>query len=499
MHKSTKPREADEALTVAPLNGPTVSGVRLVFENGTVRIDVATDAADSRGNDATDAESILESLPFVERDPRSETYRTPAYRYASLREALAAAGITLEDRVFDLPDLDLETAYELRSYQREALDAWGANDDRGVLELPTGSGKTVIGLAAIASLGTSTLVVVPTIDLLGQWRAELETEFGMAEGKAGDSAEKREIGEIGQLGGGIQQVGSITVSTYDSAYLRADELGDRFGLVVFDEAHHLGGEGYREIARLLAAPARLGLTATLERPDGAQEVVADLCGPLVHRVAVDDLAGTHLADYDVKRIEVSLSEAERAAYDDHQGTFVEYLRNSNLDMRSGNDYQKLVMRSGNDPRAREALLAKQRAREVMMNADAKVATLASILGRHREDRVLMFTAHNDLVYRLSERFLLPAITHRTGAAERRDVLEKFRSGEYSRIVASNVLDEGIDVPDANVAVVLSGSGSQREFTQRLGRILRPGESKRALLYEVVTEETAEERVADRRR
>jgi superfamily II DNA or RNA helicase len=157
------------------------------------------------------------------------------------------------------------------------------------------------------------------------------------------------------------------------------------------------------------------------------------------------------------------------------------------------------MRSGNDPRAREALLAKQRAREVMMNADAKLEVLAEILDRHRDDRVLIFTAHNDLVYRLSERFLLPAITHRTGATERRAVLEGFRSGEYSRVVASNVLDEGVDVPDANVAVVLSGSGSEREFTQRLGRVLRPGEGKRALLYEVVTAETAEERVADRRR
>jgi len=486
-------------LTVAPVENPIVPGVVLTFEDGTVRIDTASDADGIEAREAID--DAIAGLPFVERDPRSETYRTPAYRYASLREALADSSIVFKDRVFDLPALDLESAYELRAYQRKALDAWRANDDRGVLELPSGSGKTVIGLAAIESLGVPTLVVVPTIDLVEQWRAELETEFGdggsSPDRKIDDAAEG--VGEIGQLGGGVQQVGSITVSTYDSAYLRADELGDRFGLVIFDEVHHLGGEGYREIARLLAAPARLGLTATFERPDGAQEIVAGLCGPLVHAIAVDDLAGTHLADYDVKRIEVSLSEAERAVYDEHQGTFVSYLRNSNLHMQSGSDYQKLVMRSGTDPAAREALLAKQRAREVMMNADAKVATLASILGRHREDRVLIFTAHNDLVYRLSERFLLPAITHRTGAAERRDILGKFRSGEYSRVVASNVLDEGIDVPDANVAVVLSGSGSQREFTQRLGRVLRPGEGKRALLYEVITEETAEERVADRRR
>ncbi len=302
------------------------------------------------------------------------------------------------------------------------------------------------------------------------------------------------------MGGGEQRVEDITVSTYDSAYLRADELGDRFGLVVFDEVHHLGGEGYQDIARLLAAPARLGLTATFERPDGAHETIEDLVGPLARRVSIDDLAGEHLADYDIKRIEVSLTPDERDRYEEHQGTFTDYLKHSNIQLRSGSDYQELVKRSGNDPAAREALLAKQRAREVMMNARRKVDRLATILDRHREDRIIVFTAHTDLVYRLSERFLIPAITHETDASERREILERFRDGTYSRVVTANVLDEGVDVPDANVAVVLSGSGSEREFTQRLGRILRPkADSGRALLYELVTEETAEERVARRRR
>ena len=440
----------------------------LTYENGTVRIE---------GADL--------DLPYVETDPRSKTARAPAFRYADLFAALDERGVALDDRVLDASPLDVASAYELRDYQEEALDAWRANGDRGVLELPTGSGKTVIGIGAIETLGTAALVVVPTIDLLEQWRRELETEFSIP---------------VGQLGGGEQHVEALTVATYDSAYLRADDVGDRFGLVIFDEVHHLGGKGYREIARLLAAPARLGLTATFERPDGAHEVISDLCGPLVHRIAPDELAGTHLAAYDVKRIEVALTDAERATYDEHRTIFTDYLARSNLDMRSGSDYRKLVMRSGNDPQAREALLANQRAREVMMNADAKVGTFADLLDRHRRDRVIVFTAHNDLVYRLSERFLLPAITHQTGTAERRRILENFRDGTYSRVVTANVLDEGVDVPDANVAVVLSGSGSEREFTQRLGRVLRPkADGGRALLYEVVTEETAEERVAERRR
>ena len=446
----------------------------LRFEDGTIRIE---------GLDESAARAA--SLPGVAWDERGLVARTPAFRYADLRRALRDADSTVADHVLPEETLSLSHSYDLRPYQRDAITAWRERGDRGVVELPTGAGKTVLAVDAIATLGVPTLIVVPTIDLLTQWRRELETEFDV---------------EVGQFGGGEQTQAPITVSTYDSAYLRAEDVGGDFGFVVFDEVHHLGGEGYRDIARLLAAPARLGLTATFERPDGAHEVLEDLVGPKVYETSVDDLAGEHLAAYEIRRIEVELGPEEREAYDEAQGTFVDYLKRSNLSLTSGSDYRKLVMRSGIDPKAREALLAKQRARQIMMNADAKVDTLGRLLDRHRDDRVIVFTAHTDLVYRLSDRYLLPAITSETGASERQEILDRFREGTYSRVVTANVLDEGVDVPDATVAVVLAGSGSEREFTQRLGRILRPkSDGRGALLYEVVTEETAEERVADRRR
>ncbi|ELY63886.1 DEAD/DEAH box helicase family protein [Natrinema versiforme] len=469
--------------------------IELRYEDGTIRIDGLEGASVSPS-------SVRGSVPDLEADPRTDGWRVPAGGYAGLRAALTDTGVAIDDRVLDLdPVSDLRSAYELRDYQETALEAWLETDrwadapasaldlvpraPAGVLELPTGSGKTVIALAAIERLSVPTLVVVPTIDLLEQWVGELEREFGTP---------------IGRFGGGEQRLEPITVSTYDSAYLKADSVGDRFGCVVFDEVHHLGGEGYREIARLLAAPARLGLTATFERPDGAHEVIKEIVGPLVHRIDVDELAGDHLANYDVKRLEVSLTPDEREEYERAQGIFTDYLAKSNIEMRSGSDYQELVKRSGNDPEAREALLARQRAREIMLGSENKLATLAAILDDHRGERTIVFTAHNDLAYGVSERFLLPTITHQTGAAERREILERFREGTYTRIATSNVLDEGVDVPDANVAVVLSGSGSEREFTQRLGRILRPtADGSRALLYEVVSEDTGEERVARRRR
>ena len=471
--------------------------IALRYEDGTVRID---------GLEGATLAAVREAVPDLAADPRTDGRRVPAVRYAALRAALHAASVddaSIDDRVLALDPLpDLHSAYELREYQDEALSAWLETDrwadstaapdahsisraPAGVLELPTGSGKTVIALKAIERLSTPTLVVVPTIDLLEQWQRELEREFDR---------------EIGRFGGGEQRLEPITVSTYDSAYLKADSVGDRFGLVVFDEVHHLGGEGYREIARLLAAPARLGLTATFERPDGAHEVVEEIVGPLVHRVDVDELAGDHLANYDLKRLAVELTPEEREAYERNQEVFTDYLARSGISMQSGSDYQELVKRSGSDPEAREALLARQRAREIMFGSEAKLEALEGILDDHRGERTIVFTAHNDLAYDVSERFLIPTITHQTGTAERREILERFREGTYGRIATSNVLDEGVDVPDASVAVVLSGSGSEREFVQRLGRILRPkDDGRRATLYEVVAEDTGEERIANRRR
>jgi superfamily II DNA or RNA helicase len=454
-----------------------VADVRLRYEEGTIRMEGAVPE--------TVLEAATGSRATVEFDPRTETYRVPAFAYHAVARALSGVEAAVTDNVFDCPDLELSSTYELRGYQEAALEAWREADRRGVVELPTGSGKTVVAIGAMEAVGTPTLVVVPTVDLLDQWHEELSREFDRP---------------VGRLGGGTQRLESLTVATYDSAYLRTEELGDRFGLVVFDEVHHLGGEGYRDIARLLATPARMGLTATFERPDGAHEVVTDLLGPVVYRRSAEDMAGEHLAAYDIKRIEVELTPQERETYERAQGVFTDYLANSNLTLERPGDYQKLVKRSGTDDRAREALLAKQRAREVMMNAQGKIDRLAELLDRHREDRIILFTAHTELVYRLSERFLLPAITHETATEERGEILDRFRDGRYSRVVTANVLDEGVDVPDANVAVVLSGSGSQREFTQRLGRILRPkADGGRALLYELVTEETAEQRVARRRR
>jgi superfamily II DNA or RNA helicase len=135
---------------------------------------------------------------------------------------------------------------------------------------------------------------------------------------------------------------------------------------------------------------------------------------------------------------------------------------------------------------------------IALNADAKIAKVQELLDKHRDDKVIVFSEYNAMVDILSERLVLPAITYRTPAPERREVLARFRAGDYGKLVTGRVLNEGVDVPDANVAIVVSGSSATREYIQRLGRILRPKRAE-AMLYELVTRRTTEGRSARKRR
>ena len=398
---------------------------------------------------------------------------------------LERSGFDFDDDVLDLlPCPELESSVVLRDYQNQALDAWTDNDKCGIIVLPTGSGKTVVGIKAISMLNTPTLVVAPTLDLVDQWRTRLKKEFKT---------------EVGVLGGGEWDLKALTVSTYDSAYIHADKLGNRFGLIIFDEVHHLPAAGYRNIAEMFAAPYRMGLTATFEREDGLHEELNRLVGGKVFEKKVKDLTGTHLSPFRLEKIRVELTEEEKEEYEKNQKVFSDYLARIKLTIRSPADFQKLVMRSGRDPNARRALLARNKARDIAYNSISKIGKLSEILKKHNESRIFIFTEHNKLVHIISKQFLIPSITYRTTGKERSETLDRFRSGVYRAVVTSKVLDEGIDVPDADVGIILSGTGSNRAFIQRLGRILRKKEGKEAVLYEIVSAETSEVNTARRRK
>jgi superfamily II DNA or RNA helicase len=245
------------------------------------------------------------------------------------------------------------------------------------------------------------------------------------------------------------------------------------------------------------APYRLGLSATPDRTDGLERDLIKLVGPVVYQRAAADLR-EHLADYREERIVIGLDEDERGAYTRAMETYRAYLRRHRFRIMSPEDFQRLVIwPSANDPEARTAMLAHREARRLAFNAEAKLETVLTLLRRHRGDRTIVFTEFNAVVERLSRLFLVPSITHKTPPAERAAALDGFRSGRFSVLVTGRVLNEGVDVPDANVAIVLSGTGTRREYVQRLGRILRP-KSGPAVLYELVSEETSEEHLTQRR-
>jgi superfamily II DNA or RNA helicase len=374
-----------------------------------------------------------------------------------------------------------------RSYQREAVDAWLREGARGVVVLPTGAGKTVVAFDAIARLGVRTLVVVPTIELLRQWRTGLAEQLGLP------------LESVGIIGGGERLTGDITVITYDSAAMPRRKL-DRYGLLVFDEAHHLPAQSYSAIAHKAAAPWRLGLSATLERADGRHHDLTALIGPLVYTRDSEELsAQKHIAAYREKRIYVDLTPEEEVRYEGLMAEWRWYLATRRSQLGSGPGmFAELVRRSGFEPEARRALRAHAEARLVALNATAKIGAIEEVLRRHPDDKVIVFSEYVDMVDRISRALLLPAITYRTPTAERRAILEGFRSGALRKLVTGRVLNEGVDVPDANVAVIASGSASMREYVQRLGRVLRPKPGE-ALLYELISRRTTERNAARRRR
>ena len=376
-----------------------------------------------------------------------------------------------------------------RPYQKEALTAWGRAHGRGMVVLPTGAGKTVVALMTIEAMAVTTLVVVPTIDLLHQWHDTICARFGL------------EASEVGMIGGGFRTRRPITVITYDSAAMPRRDLSD-IGLLVFDEAHHLPSASYRTIATRCQAPFRLGLSATIERSDGRHEDLRLLIGPTVYERQPATLArDKHIADYQVKRIYVDLTDEEQARYDQLTSEYSWYLaanRTRLMMMGCANLFEALIRQSGHDPAARNALRAHRESRMLAMNAASKVRKVQDLLDEHRDDKVIIFSEWNVLVNDIARRLSLPAITYRTASEERRDILDKFRQHKYSKLVTGRVLNEGVDVPDANVAIVVSGSSTTREYIQRLGRVLRPKPGK-AYLYEVITRGTSEVKTARRRK
>ena len=435
---------------------------------------------------------VLQHSDTIEQVPApfqfiKNRWRCEAYHYHTVLPWMQEQGIRNTVPRWQRLALKLHDTRELYEYQNLALDAWKQAGERGSIVLPTGAGKTLVATHAIQHVNSSTVVIVPTMSLLYQWYALLTNAFQT---------------EIGVYYSGEKRVLPITVTTYHSAGDLIADHGNTFKMLICDEVHHLPAKTWGEAALMAPAPFRLGLTATY--PEEYEQVgerwrLDELIGPIVYRQRLEELVGNQLAEYRTQRVRVDLTSEERAAYDAAYKVYTGFVRERGLQRTHGPGWLGELMRlSALDPAARRALLARRQLLNILDSCQGKFAALEALLREHTGERVLVFTESNAVAYTIARQYLVPVISHEIGVAERKHILDGFQAGHYSVIATSKVLNEGVDVPEAKVAIVLGGGASKREYLQRLGRILRKKEPLQALLVEVLVRNTIEEGKVQRR-
>jgi superfamily II DNA or RNA helicase len=446
--------------------------LRISFDRGILRLE------------GTDSPA---SLPGVRWDEATRSWQAPPCRLADILERAVDLGWIVDDRVAaarkQCPGGWVRPT--LRPYQEQAIAAWRAFRRRGTICLPTGSGKTRVAVAALAELAGSALILCPTRALLGEWERTLAQWYA---------------GRVGIVGDGERRIEAVTVMTFESAYRHMSEMGDGFETLVVDEVHHFGGGARTEALETCAATSRLGLTATAPAADSTSAGrIGELVGPVVCEVALRALIGTHLAKLETVCLKVLLDDDERTAYARHYRPFAE-LYASFVRAYPGAEWPAFVESLSKTAAGRSALEGYHLATRIACFPKAKRALTASLLRRHELDKTLVFTAFAEDAYTIAKDHLVPVITADVARRERDEILARFRDGRYRAIVSARVLNEGIDVPDANVAILTGGNLGKREYVQRIGRVLRPAPDKQALAYELVTLGTIDDvRARTRRR
>jgi superfamily II DNA or RNA helicase len=428
------------------------------------------------------------TLPGVVFDPRTSTQRAQGRHYRAIVEQLIKEKIAYEDSARGWPNepsgWKLNAERTARDYQTAAVNAWMKGGRRGLIVMPTGTGKTFTAFLCMEKVSRPTLVVTPKIDLMVQWHSEMEKAFGV---------------EVGMVGGNERNWKPLTAITYESAYNYFEKWSNQYGLVIFDECHHLPGPGFSIIANASLAPFRIGLTATPERADGGEMLFPELVGPTLYRLDITDVAGEHLAPYETRRLYVDLTKEEEETYRNCREEYRKFVSDRGINMNGPDGFRRFLFEASKSPDGWKAIRAYREQKRIVQAASGKFKLLEELLARHATDRTLIFTADNATVYEIARRYLIPAMTNQTKPKERKSILAKLHSGEYTAVVTCQVLNEGVDVPAAGVGIIMGGTGSATENVQRLGRILRKHGDKQAVLYEIIAKNTTEEFVSDRRR
>ncbi|RLG87394.1 MAG: ATP-dependent helicase [Thermoprotei archaeon] len=372
---------------------------------------------------------------------------------------------------------------QLRDYQREALQAWASNKYRGVIALPTGSGKTIIAIAALTMLGVRTLIVAFTKEQMFQWVDQIAKFTDIPRTS------------IGLFYSGDKRIAPVTVTTYQSAYRYIDKLSPYFSFLVIDEVHHLPADKFRYIAMNAVAPMRMGLSATVVREDGRHRELFPLMGGVVYSKSPKELTEMgYLAPFRIVTVKVRLTPEEERKYRELVAAY-----RSLVGYAPFEDVLAAARRGVEE--AVKAVRIHNEIRQLVHNSRSKYEAVKSIVEREvaRGSKIIVFTQYLDQAYKLGEYLGAVVVTGELDEETRRRRLEQFREGLTRVLVVTTVGDEGLDIPDANVGIIVAGTGSRRQFIQRLGRLLRPAPGKEARLYEVVVKNTFEEAEARRRK
>lgn len=394
-------------------------------------------------------------------DPRSGWWIAPGHRLPELRRWAAEAGIpelSPGPEAMETPLLDPRTP---RPYQREALERWVAGGGRGTVVLPTGAGKTLVALMAVERTGAGACVVAPTRALLVQWFGQLADAFG---------------GErVGAFYGDEKEVRPVTVTTYHSAFRLLEREGARFDLLVLDEVHHLadaaGGEARQWHDALTVAPAarRLGLTATY--PDGADEALLRLVGPVAYRRRIGEMTDRELAEFVTERHFVPLAPEEERRYRAADALYEDFLAERGYADRAPDaegEWKLFMAETRRSPAARRAFRAFRQRERIVHLAEGKLEMAARLLRLHPDEQALLFCGSREAAEAVSRRFAIPMIEAGTPASTRREILAAVAEGSIRAVASVRVLDEGWDGPDPRLP--LSGPPPPR------GRIPTPVEA-----------------------
>lgn len=387
------------------------------------------------------------------------TFEGPFFMHHRIRDIAKRYNYSLTDEV-NWPDQDvaLYKDFSLYDFQRQAVDSWERNGRFGTVVMPTGAGKTYVGLEAIFRTSKSALVCVVTEELAKQWSELISEKLSF---------------KPGIFTGKKKEVKPITVGIYNSVAKHIERIYDKFSLIIFDEVHHVPAATFKEIAFRAKAKYRLGLSATPERTDGNHHLIFLTAGEIVYKVDYEQLLSMgFLAPVRHHVIYVELSPEERRQM----------------------SREILTARSDEERRLIEKKYA--------LKAKAKVEKVLDLLRSLKDRKILIFTEYVDQAEEIYERarregYRVELLIGRT--TNRAEIFDRFRRGDANIIVTTRVLDEGIDVPDADVAIIVSGSGSRRQMAQRVGRVVRGAPGKVADVYEIVTKGTIEERLSKMRR